>query len=176
MIGYIVKNIKIYKKLLIILLLLFVLLVFWGWSKMNKDKEQVSETKIEQPKEHPPKKSKKKISYSRVTFFHHLPIKASLAIPETWEGKYRIEEKDDEARFYYIGNIKNPQLLFRILAFKKSEWENFKHKNNFKKIKEKEGYVFVWQKANEKVSTSEEYFDMMSNIEDIISSFKDFKL
>ncbi len=176
MVGYIIKNIRVYKKLLIILLFVFVILVFWGWIQINKDKEQVSETKIEQPKERFVKKPKKKISYSRITFFHQLPIKASLAIPETWEGKYRVEEKNEEVRFYYIGDIKNQQLLFRILAFKQTEWDNFKHKNNFRKIKEREGYVFVWQKNNKKISNSEEYFDMMSSLEDIIGSFRDFKL
>ncbi len=167
---------KINKKIILFIVVLTIFAFVFYWQQKQNNNE-ISEVKTEPKKEEIKKKPKKKISYSRVTFFHHFPVKASLAIPETWEGKYRLEEKGNEVLFYYIGDINNPKPLFKILAFKEEDWNNFEHKSEFKKIKSRQpGYVFAWQKQIDKISNSSEYFDMIEDINDIINSFRDFKL
>lgn len=43
-------------------------------------------------------------SYSRVSLFNTQKVRVSLAVPDYWEGNYRIKESGQTVFFYYIGS------------------------------------------------------------------------
>jgi hypothetical protein len=115
---------------------------------------------------------------SRVTFFHTRPSIGSLAIPEEWEGKYRVKEEGNTVIFYYIGQPDNITPIFSLTVYSETAWTGQKN-NNQKLIKSQDGSVYVYdlnadsRPAGDKVK---EFLEMQQDIEKIIESFKIFKL
>ena len=62
------------------------------------------------------------INYSRVSFFLGQPVRASLAIPENWEGKYRIKQSARSVSFFYIGAPGEEIKLFSVYLFDQDDW------------------------------------------------------
>ena len=67
------------------------------------------------------------LKYSRISFFNTHETRASLAIPEEWEGKYRMKETGNQVTFYYIGDSSKELELFSIIYYEYNEWENRKN-------------------------------------------------
>jgi hypothetical protein len=61
-------------------------------------------------------------TYSRVNFFLAGLNKASLAIPDYWEGNYRIKEQGDTVTFYFVRGVSDEISLFSIFHKEKSEF------------------------------------------------------
>jgi hypothetical protein len=60
---------------------------------------------------------------SRISFFNSSKDRVSLAIPEWWEGKYRINEIGDSVVFVYIDSFGKSQILFVIKKYLDDIWE-----------------------------------------------------
>ncbi len=117
---------------------------------------------------------------SRVTFFHSLPNIGSLAIPEEWEGKYRIKEEGNIAIFYYIGEPEKILPIFSVETYSKQEWEDKKNKNKNKEIiKSQDDNMYVYSLNNNYPQAGEkakEFQEMQKEIPKILESFKVFSL
>jgi hypothetical protein len=50
-------------------------------------------------------------------------MRFSLVLPESWEGKYVVEETDDEVLFRSKSNLSWGGVVFQIRAWDKAEWE-----------------------------------------------------
>lgn len=115
-------------------------------------------------------------NYSRISFFHTQEVSGSLAIPESWEGKYRMKELGRQVNFFYIGEPENEQLLFIIKLYNEEEWEKEKLKTSgmAEKIGQKNGYVFTYVINSMQISSTlnQEYKTMGREVEKIMNSIK----
>ena len=64
------------------------------------------------------------ISYSRISFFNGSKDSASLNIPESWEGNYRLKEEGDRAIFYYLSEDGSASEMFSINKKGDINWVN----------------------------------------------------
>ncbi len=123
-------------------------------------------------------RSKKEITYSRVSFFHTKPVYVSLSIPSTWEGRYRLEEKGNIASFMYIGDPENVVNLFSIKLFSENEYNK---NDEYIKIDSKDGYILAYKRnnassQNSSIDKNDEFVLMNAGIDKILKSLKIFKL
>ncbi len=95
--------------------------------------------KIGKEKQSPEKFDWTSLEYSRISFFNGASVRASLNIPEIWEGKYRMKEEGDSAIFYFLDKNAQAEKMFAIIK-----------KNNFapgeKVICEKDDFKFVMER------------------------------
>ncbi|MEA3398386.1 MAG: hypothetical protein U9R06_01440 [Patescibacteria group bacterium] len=104
------------KKIIIILLIIGAAIIFWRlFIGSRPDAEETAKPAAAKPAE--PAKYNEPINYSRVTFFHAMPLKCSLAVPEDWEGKYRVKTAGNKAIFYYVANPSAQVELFFIKTY-----------------------------------------------------------
>lgn len=86
-------------------------------TKSNKE-DRVAEKKSKEVAE-----AVEEIKYSRLTFFNLMPIRASMNIPEDWEGKYRLRDQGAVARLYYIGEAPLEAGLMDLKIYGESDWD-----------------------------------------------------
>lgn len=123
------------------------------------------------------KNNNEPINYSRVSFFITAPVVASLAIPEDWEGKYRVQEEKNIARFSYIENPEKEIGLFSVLYYLPEEWDKINNSGNNKLqlISIFGGVVFAYSLSTDDSTSDNENFAIMKRtIPAIIASFKPF--
>lgn len=164
-------------KLLSIILALIIIFIGIGYFSINKKTETQKITDKTAP-EQEIKEAKKVENFSRATFFLTSPIKGSLAMPASWEGRYRMEDRGSVMNFKYIGNSEIIADLFSIKTYTKEDWEKKDVKEGVL-ILEKEGFVFIYSKATDNPYTgeaSEKFLKMQNEADEIIKSFKGFKL
>ncbi len=154
------------KNIIIIVLVVVVALLFWLVRGYNT-KTNV-EMAIEQPDIKKVEKQERK--YSRISFFHTKPPICSLAIPEDWEGKYRIDNSDKVARFKYIGGGESVD----IFSIRKSESVVQKKVKDSKKIGDYWIYLDLSTESNVFSVNNEEYEAMKGDYEQIFKSLKCF--
>lgn len=65
-------------------------------------------------------------TFSRISMFNSYPVKISIAMPSSWEGKYRTTEIGGKAHIQYIGNLELPTNLLQFGYYEK----NAKFKEN----------------------------------------------
>jgi len=150
------------------LILLVVFLIF-AWIFIRDDGGDKAAVEIS-----PAPEEQQVRTYSRISFFHSRPVKASLSIPEDWEGEYRMKESGDKVNFYYIGDPGKEILLFRINSANKDDYDE---REGYHHIVEKGDYVFNYELSTDNldgVDNKEEYELMAGEVIDIISSFKVF--
>lgn len=157
------------------------LLLFSAWQFSIKKNSDQPDEPAPVAQESSEDKNKEPISYSRASFFIVNPIKASIAIPDDWEGKYRIQEKGNAARFYYIEDPEAQVELFIILYYSVAEWEKIKKKkdNQAVEITTHDSTIFVYELSTEELLPHNQisgYTEMRGDILDIISTFKSFCL
>lgn len=117
-------------------------------------------------------------SFSRATFFFTQPLKGSLAMPESWEGRYRMTDAGDTVIFSYIGHPRITAELFSVRIYPKNVWDQAADKPGSVIASEKD-FVFVYKKSVENPyqgKESDKFQDMLREGDDIISSFKAFGL
>jgi hypothetical protein len=61
------------------------------------------------------------INYSRVSFFNSSPDRATMNIPEKWEGSYRLQEEGERVGFYYLSPQGATEELFSLRKSRKPE-------------------------------------------------------
>ncbi len=116
----------------------------------------------------------KEMSFSRITFFHGADLTGSLAIPEHWEGKYRMKEERGVVNFYYI-NSANNEKMFSVSRHENQDREDIEVTDN-DVIKNYDKVVFKisksdWSKALE---NDFDYRIMMNERVYVINNFKAF--
>lgn len=164
-------------KLLLIILALIIIFIGIGYFLTNK-KTETQKIADKAASEQGVAAEKKVESFSRVTFFLTLPVKGSLAMPASWEGRYRMEDQRSVMNFKYIGNSEIIANLFSVKTYTKEDWEKMAVKDGVL-ILEKDGYVFIYSKATDNPYTgeaSEKFLKMQNEADEIIKSFKGFKL
>jgi len=108
--------------------------------------------------------------HSRVTFFHSGPYMASLAIPTSWEGKYRLDQQGKQARFLYLNGRSDSRPLFSLSYCRVNSCDI-----DGRRIAHKKDVEFVL-KTHDKQGKTGRYKQMLDQVENIISSFKAFKV
>ena len=148
---------------------LFILIIAFVFSTLSK-KEEGPKAVVETPRD-PIVLS---TEYSRVSFFLGQPIRASLAIPEYWEGKYRMKQSPRQVSFYYIGAPGEEIKLFDVYLFDKDNWE-LGHDNSLVPIDSLGGWTVAYTISTdefESVHNKAEYIEMNKDIKNIIASLK----
>lgn len=149
-------------------IIIFILFLIFVWFFV-RDKSDEINMEISQETYAP-----KERAYSRISFFHIMPVKASLSIPEEWEGKYRMRENGDTVNFYYIGGSNKEKLLFQI---------NINNVNNLNiedgeiEIVKKDDFVFNYKLSTPGANGSEttkDYEDMLKEVPEVVLSLKVF--
>lgn len=151
------------KKILIALIILILIFVVFFIFKDRAGKNNKSNLNLDESSQ------KEIISYSRINFFLTSPNKASLSIPDYWEGNYRIKEEGSEAIFYYLDKKRNTTELFRITYVKKDS-EFFYDSTEL--ITENDDYNFYLIKNDNTYLDEDLYHKMIDSINDTIKSFK----
>ncbi|MCK5416499.1 hypothetical protein KAI92_03670 [Candidatus Parcubacteria bacterium] len=115
--------------------------------------------------------------YSRITFFNlNEKAKSSLAIPEDWEGKYRLKESGNEIVFSYIVNPLESYNIFSISYYDIDEWKQ----SGTLKIMEKNDYIFEYdinhldkiEDIDIKDINYDDYMFMINDVDEIVKSIK----
>lgn len=169
---------KLNKKILFSLALFFILFVFVLLFNMDKDEPETglkSEEILIREKaivELDPSKM------SRVTFFNATKDRVSLAIPEWWEGNYRMKESGNYATFSYIDSQGSSKDLFTVTRYPNNEWreEDGQNKvNKEEKVLKKQNTVYTFYLStvpNNDKDLGPEYAQMREEISLIIRTIK----
>jgi len=101
----------------------------------------------------------------------------SIRLPESWKGKYFIEEKDNTTSFVYNPSSGTKYNLFSIVVYPNSEWQQLKSEPGFHgtEITAKDDLVFVYAISLDNPYTGEEgdeYQKMAGEVNSIIESFE----
>ncbi|MBD3247746.1 hypothetical protein GF382_00455 [Candidatus Falkowbacteria bacterium] len=133
----------------IILILVYIIFIRGYISRQDEKKEAQEKARVEKIRQERVEKIEK-APKSRISFFLSKPIRASLAMPDYWEGNYRISEKDNTASFIYIEDAERTTPIFHIKMVSLGELSNLekgeKEIDKNKRVKrEDETYTFVYK-------------------------------
>lgn len=101
----------------------------------------------------------------------------SINIPESWKGKYFVEEKDNIVSFVYNSNSEMKYEIFSIAVYPIDEWQKIKNEPGFHgtEITSKNGMVFVYSISLDNPyvgGEGEEFQKMAGKVNEIIKTFK----
>jgi hypothetical protein len=120
------------------------------------------------------------VSFSRVSVFIPAPIKGSLAVPSTWEGKYRMDEAGLTATFYFSADPYRETRLFAIRQYPAKEGQSRASLAPEERIlAETEGAVFSYEAYPPETTdflSDPAYQRMLAEIPLVLDSFKSFSL
>ncbi len=112
--------------------------------------------------------------FSRITFFNlNIDMRSSLAIPEDWEGKYRVKEGGDKIVFSYVVDPVVSYEIFTLSYVSINKWNTAELGKN--KIIEKGGNIVFYELPGALDSSEKFKKDLMmmrNDIEEIMKSFK----
>jgi hypothetical protein len=112
---------------------------------------------------------------SNVSFFLSSPYRASLAVPESWHGKFRAEDSDREFDLVYASSSGQTADILSIYLFNDDEWLKHKKQGSYAVLEELPGFVFAYREfggAGLPKNEAEEYMKMKEKLPDIIKSFR----
>lgn len=114
---------------------------------------------------------------SRITLFNSDQDRISLAIPEWWEGKYRLKEAGSEAIFSYIDKEGASTGLFTIKKYVPDDWGVTSRENRpaEEAVLQKSDYVYTYFLSTVKQAddvSDKEYGQMLSEVELVIKTLK----
>lgn len=161
-----VKKIKYY----LILAFIFLIFIFVFVIIKNKYHQIV----LPQNNENLSKNTDKKIiedQFSRVSFFLTTQNMASIALPASWEGKYRKIEAGNVVHFEYIIN---QDLIFDIFKIKYyPKVINSKLEQNELLVPDSENFTYIKADTNPYVGSDRENFNnMLDRVDELIKGFK----
>jgi len=109
--------------------------------------------------------------------YNNLVYSYSLNLPESWKGKYLIEERDNTTSFIYNPSSGTKYNLFSIVVYPNSEWQQLKSEPGFHgtEIIKKDDLVFVYVISLDNPYTGnegDEYERMAGEINSIIKTFE----
>lgn len=111
--------------------------------------------------------------FSRISFFNSRETKASLEIPETWEGNYRAKESGEEVFFLSIVDPGSPRELFRVKRFAMDKWQE--ENLGWEFLIEKDKIIFAYKLStaqNGKDEKNKKYNEMLIQSSEILKRFK----
>lgn len=158
-------------KFILIFFIIFLLLFTWLMAKQEEKRRQAEIDSRDNRliKDQPVKTLP---NFSRISFFNTQIIKVSLAIPDYWEGLYRVREEGRVLKIFYIGQAPVEDLLFsvKLLNIDKDiipndAWEIY---NNGEDVL----VYYLSTDRDEKKQTSQEYKNMSNDVFNIIESIK----
>ncbi len=111
------------------------------------------------------------INFSRVSFFNANEHRASLAIPDFWEGRYRIKDSGGSVEFF---NIDDPEKVLPLFMIKYVGAESLKSflKDGWSKLESPENGIFIFKLSTASNNKNQEYNKMLNESSLIIKSFK----
>lgn len=157
-------------------LLIVLLSVGGAWFKIMPAKhipEKGLDTKIEVKKD-----VIRENKYSRISFFFALPVRGSLAVPENWEGKYRVQNGTDTMKISFLSASAGEKELFYIRSYFTPKWEALPEESSEKVLLAYKGQTFVYKMNEENPFSSgpdkERYQAMIAESQEALKSFKPF--
>ncbi len=143
-----------YTILSVVLLILIYLIFIRGYFVRQEEKREAEEkAKMEQVRQERVEKIKE-APKSRISFFLVKPVRANLAIPDYWEGSYRLAEKGDKTTFLHIDDPSQTAEIFyiRLVSVKQLEELNEGEQEVDPDDRIKKGdttYTFVYKMSSE---------------------------
>ncbi len=112
--------------------------------------------------------------FSRITFFNlNKEMRSSLAIPEDWEGRYRVKESGNKITFSYVVDPVVSYEIFSLRYVPREDWNS--NEIGSTEIIEKEKNI-VYYVLGDNINISQELKNdlqlMRNDIEEIVDSFK----
>ncbi len=151
------------KKIFVLSIILVLIIVVFLIFKDRTDKKSESDLNFEENSQ------KEIITYSRINFFLSSSNKASMSIPNYWEGNYRIKEEGNEVVFYYLDKKRNAIELFKIFYTQKDI--DFSE-GGVELVAENDDYIFYLLRSDYLNLEEDLYYRMIDDINDTIKSFK----
>lgn len=141
---------------IIVVLILYILFLRGYFIKQEDRMDAEREAKIRKEKQERIEKIENSPK-SRISFFLAKPLRANLAVPDYWEGNYRLSEKGNKTSFIYIENPSQTAELFHIRLIKIGNLDDLlkgeeEISSEHRKEKGGEVYTFVY-----KISDSDPY-------------------
>jgi len=107
--------------------------------------------------------------FSRVTFFKASPPFCSLAIPEGWEGNYRMSDESGRVVFNYFDE-EGQREIFRVNLYDEVAFLKNKQLGELELLK-KDGKIYSYFLSTGQGKSVKKYVDMRGEVVDIIKSF-----
>lgn len=112
--------------------------------------------------------------YDRLTFLIGTPYSGSLAIPATWEGKYRASEDGRTFELDYF-SPKTTLPLIKIFLVNEAEWLVMKNDPQNKLLEDRGEFKFIY-KLLPVISGDKAYKEFQAGLPQILKSFRSVKL
>jgi hypothetical protein len=166
-------------RLIVIGISLIVFLIIGGWYGQRTKK--MASLPADLPKESAIKTpAVPKNVYSRISFFLRSPINGSLAIPESWEGKYRTKEEGNQINLDFVNDPKLETNIFYVKFYTLKEWNDIAKNGHTKEreLQRKDEMVYVYHitETNPYQGDNQTYFkNMTTEASNIILSLRLFK-
>lgn len=146
---------KIFYSVIAVVFLILVYLIFVRGYFTKQEQKKVAEEKArtEQIRQERIEKIEK-APKSRISFFLAGPVKANLAMPDYWEGNYRLKETQEKASFIYIEEASQPAEIFYIKVLPDTEIKNLEKGEQEievgkRVVKNNISYAFVFKMSDE---------------------------
>jgi hypothetical protein len=111
------------------------------------------------------------INFSRVSFFNANEHRASLAIPDYWEGRYRIKDSGSSVDFFDIDDPEKALPLFSVRYINEKDLKSFLS-DGWAKLGSPAGGIFMYKLSTDANDKNKEHNKMLKESSLIIKSFK----
>lgn len=142
-----------------IIIFLIILFFFSCFLFFNKEEEREVKKDIKEERE---------LIFSRMNFFLTKEYKASINIPNYWEGNYRAKE---QGNIFSIVYLKEGIESESVLSIEMKDRDGYKASENEKILFENEKYVYIIINNNN-VLDDAFYKKMEEDVETVLKSFK----
>jgi hypothetical protein len=123
------------------------------------------------PPEDAPAWDATQINFSRISFFNANEHRASLAIPDYWEGRYRIKDSGGSVEFLNIDDPEKILPLFSIKYIVEKDLKSFSI-DGWTKLESPVDGIFIYKLSTASNDKNKEYNKMLKESSLIIKSFK----
>lgn len=169
-----------YLKFVIIAVILLIISIGFSLYLKNRKKVDNNQNNIKNTASTSEEIAIKKIDEKmvRMTFFHTGPVIGSIAIPEKWEGHYRLINGGTTAFFQFIDNAAMPAYIFQINYYVLPADGKFSVSNGEKELARKNGIVFTYKKAENNPyngKDAESFSRMLGQVDAMMLDFKAIK-
>jgi hypothetical protein len=116
--------------------------------------------------------------FSRTSFFFQTPYIGSIAVPETWEGKYATKESGQSIDFLYALPGEAGYPIFNISLMTRKEWDKLKTgKTELRVLKELPDQIFATKLYEADIadkSRAQEFSKMREEAKAVWNSFRSY--
>jgi len=118
--------------------------------------------------------NEQEMNFSRISFFNTQKHKASMAIPEHWEGRYRMKDEGNIVVFFNIDDPQKPKELFRIKSIEFTKF-NPSLSEGWHELSKQNDVQFVYKLSTGRLKEeagNDKMSKMFLELEYILKSFK----